>query len=79
MHVVDLSIRRKPLLPPHDFEINDEDRIEDRHDDEGDQGGQRQTADLGLAKRLPQGAAVERQGKQGEHRGAHRDENRPNS
>ena len=52
--------------PAHELEVLHRDRVEHRHQDQGDHRRDREAADLGVAERLPQRPAVQRQRNQGE-------------
>src|SRR5215469_6729674 len=66
-------------LPFHDPKIQDGDAVKDGHKQKGNESGNRQSADLRVTKRLPQGTAVARQRKQRQDGRGHSNQNRAES
>ena len=64
------------LLPFHELQVQDEYRVEHRHEEQCDECRHTEAADLGVTHRLPQWATVRCQGKQRDYRGAHCDQDR---
>src|SRR5258707_59580 len=65
-----------PLDP---LEIEDKNGVEDRNQQKGDEGSDSQSADLGIAERLPERATFECEWKQSKDRCAYRDHHRANA
>ena len=60
-------------FPFDPFEIEYKDRVEDRNQEQGDEGSDGETADLGVAERFPEWATFECEWEQGKNRCAHGD------
>jgi hypothetical protein len=60
-----LVLRRLPFDP---FEVEYKNCVEDRDQEQGDERGDGESADLGIAKRFPERAAFECERKQGQNR-----------
>ena len=63
-------------LPTNQFQIEDEDGVDDRHEQEREERGDGETADLRVAERLPEWAAVRCEWEEREDRCRDRDEHR---
>ena len=63
-------------FPFEDLQIENEDRVEHRDQEQCDEGGHGQPADLRVTQRLPERASMQRQGEQGEDGGPDRDHHR---
>src|SRR5215470_16927775 len=50
-------------IPSDDFEVEDEDAVKDRHQEQRNKGCNGEAANLGVTERLPQGSAFKRQRK----------------
>src|SRR5258708_2378290 len=66
-------------LPLDPLEVKDKNRVEARHQQQGDEGSDSQSADLGIAERLPERAAFEGEWKQSKDRCAYCDHHRANA
>src|SRR5713101_6046372 len=66
-------LRAPGRLPFDPLEIEDKDRVEDRDQEQGDEGCDGESADLGIAERFPERAPFERERKQSKNRCAHGD------
>src|SRR5258708_3100675 len=71
-----LAFSRFPLDP---LEVEDKNGVEDRNQQKGREGSEREPADLGIAERLPERAAFECEWKQSKDRCAYRDHHRANA
>src|SRR5258708_28685641 len=66
-------------LPSYPFEIEHKNRVEDRYQEQGDEGGDGESADLGIAQRFPERATFECERKQCKDRCAHGDHHGSNT
>src|SRR5206468_10710253 len=60
----DLGGSRLPFfgcyVPRNPLQVQDKDRVEDWHQEQGDKGGDGEAANLGIAERLPERATLDR-------------------
>jgi hypothetical protein len=63
-------LSRFPFDP---LEVEHKDRVKNRNQEQGDEGGNSEPADLGIAERFPEGATFESKRKQGKDRCANGD------
>ena len=62
-----LIIRCPCGFPLHEFQVEHEDRIDHRHEQQRDKGRCRETADLRVTERLPERPPVQREREQSDH------------
>src|SRR6267143_166594 len=60
-------------IPPNPLQVQNKNRIEDRNQEQGDEGSDVESADLGIAERFPERATFECERKQSKYRCAHGD------
>src|SRR5882672_9015932 len=75
--LVPLATSRLPFfgcyVPRNPLQIQDKNRVKDRDQEQGDEGSDGESADLGIAERFPERATFECERKQSKYRCAHGD------
>ena len=66
-------------VPRNPLQIQDENRVKNRNQEQGDKCSDGESTDLGIAERFPERAAFERERKQSKNRCAHGDHHRSNT